>query len=235
MNQLAQPPESDIIHLNNIYKSYQMGNEKLTVLHDINLTVKKGDFVAVLGPSGSGKTTLMNIVGCMDRFDSGEYFLAGQAVHKMRDGQLTRLRNRQIGFVFQKYQLIPRYTLLQNVALPLLVRGFSRRTAYRYAAAQAAAVGLADRIRHRPTELSGGQQQRAAIARALCGAPALLLADEPTGALDSVTGREVLDLFCKLNERGNTIVMITHNEEVARRAGCIVRIVDGRLTDQKEG
>ncbi len=220
----------NIIDMRGIVKSYNMGQEKLTVLRGIDLQVQKGEFVAILGPSGSGKSTLMNIIGCMDLPDSGEYYLDNIKVHGCGDHELTKIRNRQIGFIFQKYQLIPKYSVLQNVAMPLLVRGQSRREAYKTAMERINAIGLGDRVSHHPNELSGGQQQRVAIARALVGYPAVLLADEPTGALDRNTGREVLALFEELNKQGNTIIMITHDQNVASFAHRVVNIVDGEIS-----
>ena len=192
----------EIIHLDNIVKSYRMGENALTVLKGISLTVEEGEFLAILGPSGSGKSTLMNIVGCMDHFDSGTYLLDGTSVGDCSDDELTHIRNQKIGFIFQKYQLIPQYTVLQNVMMPLLVRGMSSRQAEEVCLPTIEMLGLTERLSHKPRELSGGQQQRVAIARALVGKPSLLLADEPTGALDSSTGREVLALFQRLNRAG---------------------------------
>lgn len=222
----------NVIELSGIHKSFKMGSDTLEVLKGISLTVKKGEFLAVLGPSGSGKSTLMNVIGCMDSFDEGEYYLGGMAIHSMNDSKLATVRNDNIGFVFQRYHLIGRYNILQNVMLPLLVRGFSGRDAETYAREKLEQLGMSERLTHKPNELSGGQQQRAAIARALVGKPALLLADEPTGALDSATGREVLELFGELNRSGNTIVMITHDLNVAKAAQRVVRIVDGMLYDE---
>ena len=219
----------EIIHLENIVKSYRMGENALTVLKGISLTVEEGEFLAILGPSGSGKSTLMNIVGCMDHFDSGTYLLDGTSVGDCTDDQLTHIRNQKIGFIFQKYQLIPQYTVLQNVMMPLLVRGMGSREAEEACLPTIEMLGLTERLSHKPRELSGGQQQRVAIARALVGKPSLLLADEPTGALDSSTGREVLALFQRLNDMGNTILMITHDLNVAKQARRVVRIVDGEL------
>lgn len=206
-----------------------MGDSVLNVLKGIDLTVKEGEFLAILGPSGSGKSTLMNMIGCMDSFDSGEYYLSGNAVHKMNDKSLTDLRNRYVGFIFQKYHLIQKYTVLRNVMMPLLLRGLTSSEAEAAARERLIQLGMGERMDHKPHELSGGQQQRAAIARALVGNPKLLLADEPTGALDSATGKEVLKLFGELNQKGHTIVMITHDLNVAKSAGRIVRIVDGEL------
>ena len=219
----------EIIHLDNIVKSYRMGENALTVLKGISLTVEEGEFLAILGPSGSGKSTLMNIVGCMDHFDSGTYLLDGTSVGDCSDDELTHIRNQKIGFIFQKYQLIPQYTVLQNVMMPLLVRGMSSRQAEEVCLPTIEMLGLTERLSHKPRELSGGQQQRVAIARALVGKPSLLLADEHTGALDSSTGREVLALFQRLNDMGNTILMITHDLNVAKQARQVVRIVDGEL------
>lgn len=218
-----------MIEMRGICKGYDMGGTRLEVLKNIDLTVKRGQFVAVLGPSGSGKSTLMNLIGCMDRADEGEYILDQTPVHACKDDELTVIRNRKIGFVFQKYHLIPKYTVLQNVIMPLLLRGMSHRQAAAACAETISMLGLSDRLTHRPNELSGGQQQRVAIARALVGHPAILLADEPTGALDSATGLEVLELFGKLNEMGNTIIMITHDLSVAAHAKRTVKIIDGEL------
>lgn len=218
-----------VIRMNGIKKSYKMGDSTLTVLKGISLTVNEGEFLAILGPSGSGKSTLMNMIGCMDSFDEGEYYLSGQPIHTMNDNKLTDIRNEYIGFIFQKYHLISKYTILRNVMMPLLIRGESAAEAEVKARERLIQLGMGERMDHKPTELSGGQQQRAAIARALVGNPKLLLADEPTGALDSATGKEVLKLFKELNENGHTIVMITHDLNVAKSAGRIVRIVDGEL------
>lgn len=218
-----------VIRMSGIKKSYKMGDSTLTVLKGISLTVNEGEFLAILGPSGSGKSTLMNMIGCMDSFDEGEYYLSGQPIHTMNDNRLTDIRNEYIGFIFQKYHLISKYTILRNVMMPLLIRGESAAEAEVKARERLIQLGMGERMDHKPTELSGGQQQRAAIARALVGNPKLLLADEPTGALDSTTGKEVLKLFKELNEKGHTIVMITHDLNVAKSAERIVRIVDGEL------
>ncbi|MEA5010935.1 MAG: ABC transporter ATP-binding protein [Angelakisella sp.] len=222
--------EQNIIEMHSINKYYQMGEEKLHVLKNISLTVTKGDFVAILGPSGSGKSTLMNVIGCMDVPESGEYLLDGVSIPQCSDARLTAIRNEKIGFVFQKYQLIPKYSVLQNICMPILIRGASRREAEEQCMETIGLLGLNDRLRHKPNELSGGQQQRVAIARALVGHPSILLADEPTGALDSTTGKEVLQLFLKLNQMGNTIIMITHDEKVASYASRTLHIIDGELS-----
>lgn len=218
-----------MIELSNINKYYQMGENKLHVLKDVSFCVEKGDYLAILGPSGSGKSTLMNVIGCMDLADSGEYYLDGEVIHEAKERELAKIRNEKIGFVFQKYHLVPTYNVLQNIVMPLLMRGMSLKEAENESMETIQMLGLADRIRHKPNELSGGQQQRVAIARALVGKPAILLADEPTGALDKNSGIEVLKLFQQLNDMGNTIVMITHDLEVASHAKRIAHIVDGTL------
>ncbi len=221
-----------IICCEDIHKYYQMGDESLEVLKGISLNVCRGEYLAVLGPSGSGKSTLMNIIGCMDHFQEGEYRLAGIPVRDLDDDRLALIRNRLIGFIFQRYHLLPKYTVLQNVMMPLLVRGVSREVAAEAAKDKLTMLSMEKRLSHKPNELSGGQQQRVAIARALVGGPKLLLADEPTGALDSATGKEVLKLFGELNDMGHTIVMITHDLNVAKSARRIVRIVDGELFEE---
>lgn len=218
-----------MIKMTNINKGYMLGEEKLPILKDINFSVKKGEYVAILGPSGSGKTTLMNIIGCMDVMDSGEYYLDGMAIHLTEEDALTDIRNNKIGFIFQNYQLIPTYNIMQNIVMPLLMRGKTYKEAEAECMDIVKLLGLENRLNHRPSELSGGQKQRVSIARALVGKPAILLADEPTGALDQSSGKDVLKLFRELNEMGNTIVMITHDLGVAQSAKRIVRIVDGQL------
>lgn len=218
-----------VITMENINKSYAMGSEPLHVLKDISLTVKKGEYLAILGPSGSGKSTLMNIIGCMDVLDSGSYHLDGVEVENAGEKELTDIRNQKIGFIFQKYHLISTYNVLQNIVMPLLMRGMSLKEAQDASMDIIEMLGLKERINHKPNELSGGQQQRVAIARALVGRPTILLADEPTGALDVNSGKEVLKLFQNLNDMGNTIVMITHDLNVAKHAKRVVRIVDGEI------
>lgn len=222
-----------VVKMENICKSYFMGKEELTVLKNISLSVEKGEYLAILGASGSGKSTLMNLIGCMDNADKGKYYLEGTDISACSDGELTELRNRKIGFIFQKYHLIPQYTILQNVILPLLIRGYTRKKAAEEAEKVIELVKLTERMKHRPGELSGGQQQRVAIARALVTSPALLLADEPTGALDSATGLEILALFKRLNELGNTIIMITHDKKVAGFSKKTVNLEDGVLQWKK--
>lgn len=221
--------EKCMLKMTDINKSYDMAGEKLHILKNINLEVNRGEFLGILGPSGSGKSTLMNICGCMDIADSGEYYLDDVAIHRTKDSRLGNIRNEKIGFIFQKYQLIPTYTVMQNIIMPLIIRGMSAKEAQSRCEDTVQLLGIYERRNHKPHELSGGQQQRVAIARALAGEPAILLADEPTGALDRQSGIEVLKLFNKLNEMGNTIIMITHDLEVAKSAKRVVRIVDGEL------
>ncbi len=221
---------TEIIKMENINKGYRLGEEMVPVLRDVCFSVEKGEFVAILGPSGSGKTTLMNIIGCMDVADSGSYFLNGEAIHEMPQDRLNEIRNREIGFIFQNYQLIPTYNILQNIIMPLVVRGMTSREAEEICMPFIELLGISHRLNHKPNELSGGQKQRVSIARALAGQPAILLADEPTGALDSSSGKDVLNLFEKINAMGNTIVMITHDLNVAQRAKRIVHMIDGRLS-----
>ncbi len=218
-----------LILMKNIIKSYKLGKEDVVVLNNISLQIKKGEFVAILGPSGSGKSTLMNIIGCIDTADSGEYILSGENIADKTEDELAYIRNQKIGFVFQKFNLLPKYTAVQNVALPLLLRRVEREKANEKAKNILERVGLGDRINHKPNELSGGEQQRVSIARALIGDAELLLADEPTGNLDSKSGHEILEMFIKLNNEGNTIVLITHDLEVAKKAGRIIHVKDGKV------
>lgn len=223
-----------IIEIKEINKYYSVGSEKLHALKNVNLEVEEGEFLAILGPSGSGKSTLMNVIGCMDKPDSGSYSLDGCQIEQASEKELTQIRNEKIGFIFQKYHLIQTYNVTQNIIMPLLVRGMTRKEAETVSMETIRMLGLEERMHHKPRELSGGQQQRVAIARALVGEPAILLADEPTGALDQSSGKEVLKLFHRLHEMGNTIVMITHDLAVAQHAQRIVRIVDGELVEEKE-
>ena len=222
-----------IIEMSGINKYYTVGNEQLHALKDVSLSVEEGEFLAILGPSGSGKSTLMNVIGCMDKPDSGTYLLDGICIGEAKEQELTKIRNEKIGFIFQKYHLIQTYNVAQNIVMPLLIRGMSLKEAEEMSMDTIEMLGLSERIHHRPRELSGGQQQRVAIARALVGEPALLLADEPTGALDQASGKEVLRLFQRLHEMGNTIVMITHDLSVAQNAERIVKIVDGELHEMR--
>ena len=218
-----------LIQLQGISRIYDLGRVQVAALQEVDLTVEPGEFLAIVGPSGSGKSTLMNIVGCLDRPTAGTYTLAGTAVAELNDDGLARLRSRTIGFVFQSYNLLPRTSALENVATPLLYQGVSRKDRLARARAALERLGLGDRVDHVPTELSGGQQQRVAIARALVTEPALLLADEPTGNLDSASGADVMTILRELNAAGRTIVMITHDSDVASSAGRQVHVRDGRL------
>ena len=219
-----------MICLEKVNKSYRMGENSLHVLKDVSLQVERGEFVSILGASGSGKSTLMNIIGCMDTLDTGRYTIDGIPVEQSEPDVLATIRNQKIGFIFQKYHLIPKYSVLQNVMMPLLIRGTDRQSAREKAEEILEMVGLEQRKAHKPTELSGGQQQRVAIARALITRPAVLLADEPTGALDSKTGQEILALFRELNRQGNTIIQITHDSQVAKAAARILTLHDGELS-----
>ena len=218
-----------IVQLENVYKSYTQGREPVPVLHDISMTVEQGEYIAIMGPSGSGKTTLMNLLGCLDVPSSGTYLLEGQDIGSLSDDALADIRNQSIGFVFQNFHLLPKMTALDNVALPLLYRGVSLRDRRTRAEAALKLMGLGDRMDFYPNQLSGGQQQRVAIARAIVGSPKLLLADEPTGALDTASGVQIMDIFRRLSQRGITIIMITHELGIARCADKIYHILDGRL------
>lgn len=216
-----------MIELQHVVKEYTMGTQRVHALRGVDLTIDKGEMVAIMGPSGSGKSTLMNIIGCLDLPSTGTYRLDGIDVSRMRDDELARVRNRRIGFVFQQFNLLPRTPALKQVALPLMYAGVDRRTRQARAATALEAVGLSERHQHRPDELSGGQQQRVAIARALAIEPNIILADEPTGALDSQSGEEILDIFERLNRHGITIVMVTHATDVAARAQRTIWLRDG--------
>jgi putative ABC transport system ATP-binding protein len=219
-----------LINIHNLTKTYRMGDSDFTALDSIDLQINAGEYVAIVGPSGSGKSTLMNMLGCLDVPTSGEYFLNGQDVSKMNETQLAKIRNKNIGFVFQRYNLMGRTSALRNVELPVRYAGLNARERAERAKAALSAVGLSDKMKNMPSELSGGQQQRVAIARALVNTPSILMADEPTGALDSKTGREVLDLFDQLHrERGITVIVVTHDAGVARHARRIIAIKDGRI------
>lgn len=226
---------SVIITMQNVNKSYKMGSGSLHVLKDISLTVEQGEYLAILGPSGSGKSTLMNIIGCMDVLDEGTYNLDGVEIEKAKEKELTNIRNQKIGFIFQKYHLIPTYNVLQNIVMPLLMRGMTLKDARDASMDTIAMLGLAERIDHKPNELSGGQQQRVAIARAIVTHPKLLLADEPTGSLDSHRSVEIMKLLQKLNdEEGITVVLVTHEPDMAKYAKRIVHFVDGTVASDQE-
>ena len=219
-----------MIALDHVSKTYKMGNNLVRALDDVNLSIDDGEYVAIIGPSGSGKTTLMNVLGCLDNPTSGEYLLNGQTVSKLSDDRLAAVRNKNIGFVFQNFNLLARATALRNVEVPLLYGGFGGRARDERSKAALQAVGLEERMHHKPVELSGGQQQRVAIARALVTRPSILLADEPTGALDSKTGAEILALFEKLQRESTiTIILVTHDRDVARHARRIILIRDGKI------
>ena len=218
-----------LIELRNIYKIYQMGSKEVRANDAISLNIYRGEFVAIVGKSGSGKSTLMNIIGALDVPTEGEYFLGGEDVSHMSDDQLAEIRNKTIGFIFQQYNLLPKDSLLENVELPLLYAGVPAEERRQRALTSLQRVGLADKCKNLPSQLSGGQQQRVSIARALAGNPSVILADEPTGALDSRTGREVLAFLQKLNREGDTVVLITHDNSIAVKANRIVRLQDGRI------
>lgn len=218
-------------NMEGINKFYRMGDEQMHILKDICLRIEKGEYLSVLGPSGSGKSTLMNIIGCLDTPTSGSYVLNGNLIEDMTEAELAEIRNREIGFIFQNSQLLPRLNALRNVEMPLIYAGISPKERRRRAMEMLERVGLSDRIYHFPNQLSGGQQQRVAIARALVGNPNILLADEPTGALDQKTGKQVMQLFQELSDEGRTIVMITHDMNIAAYARRVVHIIDGELTE----
>lgn len=218
-----------MISLAGITKKYQMGKNEVLALDHVDLEVGEGEFVAILGPSGSGKSTMMNIIGCIDIPDEGKYLLDQIDIDARDEDELSQIRNEKIGFVFQRFNLLPKYTAIHNVAFPLLLRGCARAEAYALAEEILEKVGLKERIHHKPSELSGGQQQRVAIARAMVTKPSILLADEPTGALDSKSGEEIIELFKQLNHEGMTIIVITHDIDVAHEAKRIVHIRDGKI------
>ena len=224
-----------IINVKDIKKSYTVGTQEVNALRGINLSVEKGEFISIMGPSGSGKTTLMNIIGCLDTPSSGEYELNGSLVSKLEDDELARIRNKEIGFVFQSFNLLAKNSVLENVMLPLKYAGFEKSEAVKKSNEGMDKVGLSDRLAHTPAELSGGQQQRVAIARALVNKPSIIFADEPTGNLDSKTGKEVMTIFKELNASGQTIILITHEESIANQSNRIITIKDGLIKSDNRG
>ncbi len=224
-----------LIELKDLTKIYRMGDNEVRALDGVTLTIEEHEYVAIIGPSGSGKSTMMNMIGCLDAPDSGEYFLDGVNILNCRDSKLATIRNKKIGFIFQGFNLLPRLTAIENVELPLIYQGLGMSERHQRAKIALEAVGLGERIKHRPTELSGGQQQRVAIARALATEPSLILADEPTGNLDSRSGQDVLKLLDELHAAGNTIVLITHDSDVAARARRQVAFSDGRIVSDSAG
>lgn len=234
--QTMEPPRpggAALIRTENLAKRYRLGDTEVPALRGVSLEIARGEFVAVMGPSGSGKSTFMNLIGCLDTPSAGRYLLDGEEVSSLSDDALAALRNRKIGFVFQHFNLLPRTSALDNVALPLLYRGLGAHERQAAAARRLAQVGLAERLDHHPAQLSGGQQQRVAIARALVGDPTLVLADEPTGALDSQTGNEIMALLAELNRAGITIVLVTHEHDIAAHAGRIIHFRDGVVVDDQ--
>jgi putative ABC transport system ATP-binding protein len=222
-----------LIDIRDITKVYDMGEERVRALDGVTVSIERGEYVAIMGPSGSGKSTLMNLIGCLDTPTAGSYVLNGREVARMTDDELAQIRNQEIGFVFQTFNLLPRTTALQQVELPLVYTGVSKRDRKERAVRALESVGLADRMGHHPNELSGGQRQRVAVARALINNPSILLADEPTGNLDSQTGTEIMALFDDLNSRGNTIILVTHEEDIAAHARRIVRLRDGKVREDR--
>ena len=218
---------SNVIKIRNIIRDFKLGQEIVNVLKGIDLDIERGEYVAIMGPSGSGKSTLMNIIGCLDTATAGTYILNGKDVSKMSDDELAEIRNKEIGFVFQTFNLLPRTTALDNVALPMVYAGASKSIRHKRAAEVLVNVGLSDRMDHRPNQLSGGQRQRVAVGRALINKPSIILADEPTGNLDSKTGQEILSLFDDIHKAGNTIIVVTHEEDIAAYAHRVVRLRDG--------
>lgn len=221
---------SNVIKIRKIIRDFKLGQETVNVLKGIDLDIERGEYVAIMGPSGSGKSTLMNIIGCLDTATAGTYILNGKDVSKMSDDELAEIRNKEIGFVFQTFNLLPRTTALDNVALPMVYAGISKSERTKRATEVLKDVGLSDRMDHKPNQLSGGQRQRVAVGRALINKPSIILADEPTGNLDSKTSLEILNLFEDIHKAGNTVIVVTHEEDVAARAKRIIRLIDGMIS-----
>lgn len=221
----------EVIRINRLIKDYSLEKVKVRALNGIDLVIEKGEFVAIMGPSGSGKSTLMHIIGCLDTPTEGEYYLDGQRVSDLPKSELSQIRNKKIGFVFQSFNLLPHLNIQKNVELPLMYAGMGPSRRGKKAVEILSSVGLADRLRHKPSELSGGQRQRVAIARAIVNDPAILLADEPTGNLDSQAGGDILEIFDRLHKAGNTVIMVTHDPAVAKKADRVIKIMDGLITD----
>ena len=225
---------SEVIRIENLHKTYILGTQQVNALDGVSLSIRKNDYIAIMGPSGSGKSTMMNILGCLDTPTSGKYILGGTDVSQMEDSDLADVRNRQIGFVFQSFNLLPRYSALENVALPLIYCGTPEKERISLGTKALEVVGLSDRMDHKPNELSGGQRQRVAIARAIINNPTIILADEPTGNLDTKTSVEIMNIFEKIWRQGNTIIIVTHEEDISRFARRIVRLRDGRIESDTE-
>lgn len=225
--------ENILIKMKGVKKIYDLGEVKVHALKNVNLEVREKEHISIMGPSGSGKTTLLNIIGCLDKPTEGEYYLDGVDIRKLNDDQLSEIRNKKIGFVFQNYNLIPQLNVIENIGLPLIYRGVDEKEIIEKSKYYANLVGLGDRMYHRPTELSGGQQQRVAIARALVNEPVIILGDEPTGNLDTKTGKEIMEIFKKLNEMGRTIIIITHDPKIAEYGNRVVKILDGEIIDER--
>jgi len=225
--------DGPILVIEQLYKSYQLGAVELPVLHGIDLSIKSGEYVAVMGPSGSGKSTLLNMIGCLDRPTSGHYWLGGRDVSSLNDDQLSQIRGAHIGFVFQSFNLIQQLSVVENIEVPMFYQGLSEETSAKRARELAAMVGLGDRTKHRPFELSGGEQQRVAIARALANEPLIVLADEPTGNLDSESGSEIMNILDDLHKRGTTLIIVTHDHQIAARTHRTIHFLDGRIERQE--
>jgi len=224
---------SKVIEISDVVKNYQIGTIIVRALRSVTLTIEKNEYVAIMGPSGSGKSTLMNILGCLDTLTRGQYVLNGTDVSKLEDNQLAEIRNKEIGFVFQTFNLLPRYTAHENVMLPLIYAGISKADRVEIAKKMLDSVGLADRITHKPNELSGGERQRVAIARAMVNNPSIILADEPTGNLDSKTSVDIMKLVDKIHKNGNTVILVTHEENIAKYANRIIRLMDGQVSSDE--